>query len=94
MELEKQIEKFIEDQREFTMEAIMVNEISDFATLPALNDQGRKLHQDQETQTEIEEQRENILKDLSSNALLVNEQKQKKGPASRRKVEAKVPGVK
>ena len=36
----------------------MVNEISAFAVLPAINDQGWKLHQDQETQTQIEEQKE------------------------------------
>ena len=45
----------------------MVNEISSFAVLPTLNEQGQKLLLNQETQTEIEEQKESILKEISAN---------------------------
>ena len=92
LELEKKIEKLIEDQREYTLEAILVNEISSFAVLPTLNEQGQKLLLNQETQTEIEEQKESILKELSIN-LLIEEKNSQKGPASLSKVEAKRPGV-
>ena len=87
LELEKKIEKLIEDQREYTLEAILVNEISSFAVLPTLNEQGQKLLLNQETQTEIEEQKESILKELSTN-LMIEEKNSQKGPASLSKVEA------
>ena len=64
------------------MEAILVNDFDKFPEFPNLNDQGIKLMQNQETQTEIEEQKQNILKDISTNVQL-KENEEKKGPSTR-----------